>query len=122
MQRKLWSTIGALALVFAAISAVSAKEKSWEIDIYGDDVDITYVPDGRNDVHVYDHNNPWNDRSYIEVERPRYRPWRRHDDYPVYGYGYHDDYRYVPRPYYDRRAYRPSRYRVVYHNRYYRGW
>ncbi len=107
-------TAAALLLGFAANSA--AQDKSWEIDIYGDDVEITYVPDGRNDIHIYDQLRPWNDRSYIELDYPRY--WHRHRYFG--GYGRRDDWGYYDRPYRYDRWYRP-RYRVEYHHRY-RGW
>lgn len=104
----------ALVLGFAATASAQQRQKSWEVDLYGDEADVTYVPDGRNDVHVYDHNNPYNDRSYIEVDRGYDRRDRYYDDHRHYrhqgrrGYGYR--YRY-DRP----------RYRVEYHNRY-RHW
>lgn len=129
MRMSFWGSIGVMALLFGVASAASAKDqsKSWEVDVYDDEAEITYVPDGRDDVHVYDHNNHINDRSYIEVDRP--------------GYGYHGGYydgavilpidsgRYDRRyDYYDNRRayvpryYRPApRYRVEYHNRY-RSW
>lgn len=127
MRMRLWSSMAVMALLFGIASGVSAKkpDKSWEIDIYGDDVDVTYVPDGRDDVHVYDHNNPYNDRSYIEVDPPRHHYRDRYVDHRRYDQRY--DRRYDQRyDYYDnRRAYVPRhyrpRYRVEYHNRY-RGW
>ena len=126
VRMKLLSSIGVVALLFGFASGVSAKDqdKSWEVDVYGDEAEVTYVPDGRDDIHVYDHNNHYNDRSYIEVQQPRYG----------YGGGYNDRYvsrhdrgRYDRRYGYDgRRGHgqrydQPTRYRVEYHNRY-RGW
>lgn len=127
MRMNLWRSMGVLALVFGFASGVSAKEqgtKSWEVDLYDDEAEITYVPDGRDDVHVYDHNNHYNDRSYIEVDRPHhgYQGGYNGGYAPSYDYGRYDR-RY---DYYDgRRAhvprhYRPH-YRVQYHNRY-REW
>ena len=83
MRISFWGSTGVMALLLGVTSAASAQaqSKSWEVDVYGDEADITYVPDGRDDVHVYDHNNPINDRSYIEVDRPVYS---------YYG-GYYDD-------------------------------
>lgn len=127
MQMKLWSSLGVMALLFGFASVVSAKdqEKSWEVDVYEDGADVTYVPDGRDDIHVYDHNNHHNDRSYIAVEQPRYGYGGGYDDRYVSRY---DQGRYDRRnDYYDghrgrgQRQYRPTRYRVEYHNRY-RGW
>lgn len=126
MRMNLWSSIGVMALVFGFASGVSAQDKSWEVDVYGDDAEVTYVPDGRDDIHVYDHNNHYNDRSYIEVQQPRYGYGGG------YGYNYggarYDNHRYDRRnDYYDgrrgyrQRHYQPTRYRVEYHNRY-RGW
>jgi len=129
MLKSLWSSIAVMALLFGFASGASAKEqdKSWEVDLYDGDAEITYVPDGRDDVHVYDHNNPNNDRSYIEVDRPYYdyqggyqdRGVRLQIDSGRYDrrYDYYDNRRaYVPR------HYRPTpRYRVEYHNRY-RRW
>jgi hypothetical protein len=123
MRIGLWSSVAAMALMLGFASGVSAKEKSWEIDIYEDDVDVTYIPDGRDDIHVYDHVEPWNDRSYIEVDRPRYRyrdhgRYDRYDRRDRYGYGGYSDhpraYRYNP--------YGRPRYRVEYHHDRYRGW
>lgn len=126
MRVKLWSSIGLLALLFGTVSVASAQDKSWEVDIYGDEAEVTYVPDGRDDIHVYDHNNHYNDRSYIEVDRPRYGyrddyyddryASRRHHRHHDRHYDYYDGHRGHGR-YYDR----PVRYRVEYHNRY-RGW
>ena len=125
MQMRLWSSLGVLALLFGSASVVSAKdqEKSWEVDVYADGADVTYVPDGRDDIHVYDHNNHYNDRSYIEVEQPRYDYRGGYDDRYVarYDQGRHDrryDY-YDGRRDHGHRQYRPARYRVEYHNR---GW
>lgn len=115
MRMGLRSLMAVLALVLGFATAASAqqRQKSWEVDIYGHDADVTYVPDGRNDVHVYDHNNHYNDRSYIEIDRPYYRGDRydgyrqhRHHGRRGYGYGY---------------RYERPRYRVEYHNRY-RHW
>lgn len=138
MQMRLWSSIGVMAILFGFASGVSAKEKdkSWEVDLYDGDADVTYVDDGRDDVHVYDHNNHNNDRSYIEVDQPDYGYQGGYHNNGGYqagyqnggvsiqydsgrydngGYGYYEDRRaYVPR------HYRP-RYQVRYHNRY-RGW
>ena len=110
MRIGLRGLIAMLGLVFGLATAASAQQqqKSWEVDIYGNDADVTYVPDGRDDVHVYDHNNHYNDRSYIEIDRPYYRGspryydngHRRHRGHRGYGYRYE----------------RP-RYRVEYHNR-----
>lgn len=107
--------IMALILSFATSASAQQRQKSWEVDIYGGDAEVTYVPDGRDDVHVYDHNNHYNDRSYIEVDRPEYyRGGHHYDDRHYYrdhgrrGHGRH--YRHE----------RP-RYRVEYHNRY-RHW
>lgn len=125
MRMNLWGSLGVLALVFGFASAVSAQDKSWEVDIYGDEAEVTYVPDGRDDIHVYDHNNHYNDRSYIEIDQPRYeyRGGYYSDYAPRHGYGRHDrryDY-YDGRRGHGRQEYRPTRYRVEYHNRY-RGW
>ncbi len=126
MRMNLWGSLGVLALVFGFASGVSAQDKSWEVDIYGDEAEVTYVPDGRDDIHVYDHNNHYNDRSYIEIDRPRYeyRGGYEGEYAPRYGSGRHDrrhDYDYGGRRGYGRQEYRPTRYRVEYHNRY-RGW
>lgn len=128
MRMTLWSSMSVLALVFGFASGVSAQaqDKSWEVDLYRDGADLTYVPDGRDDIHVYDHNNHYNDRSYIEVDRPYYGGYDdryvsrydsgRYDRYDGRGYG-----RYDGRGGYGQQRYRPARYRVEYHNRY-RGW
>lgn len=123
---KLLSSIGVVALLFGFASGVSAKDqdKSWEVDVYGDEAEVTYVPDGRDDIHVYDHNNHYNDRSYIEVEQPRYGYRGGYDDrLPRYDHGRYDrrnDY-YDGRRSHGDRYYQPTRYRVEYHNRY-RRW
>ena len=138
MRTNLWSLVGVMALLlgFASGVSASAQDKSWEVDVYGDEAEITYVPDGRDDIHVYDHNNHNNDRSYIEVDQPR-------RGYSNYGNGYYDQRngyydrgsssnygnrysngrydRYDSRRSYASRQYRPTRYRVEYHNRH-RGW
>ncbi len=109
-----------LALVFGFASGVSAQDKSWEVDVYGDEAEVTYVPDGRDDIHVYDHNNHYNDRSYIEVEPPRYGYRGGYD----HGGARYDNRRYDyygGRHGYPRHNDRPTRYRVEYHNRF-RGW
>lgn len=136
MLKSLWSSMGVVALLFGFASGLSAanQDKSWEVDVYGDGADVTYVPDGRDDIHVYDHNNHYNDRSYIEVEQPRYGYRRGYDDrydarYDNRGYDGYDNRRYDgydSRAYDDRRIYAPrhsrqTRYRVEYHNRH-RGW
>lgn len=143
MFKSLWSSMGVVALLFGFASGVSAanQDKSWEVDIYGDGADVTYVPDGRDDIHIYDHNDHYNDRSYIEVEQPRYGDGRdydaRYDNRSYGGYdnrgydGYdnrsNDGYdnrrynRYNDHRSYAPRQYRQTRYRVEYHNRY-RGW
>jgi hypothetical protein len=127
MRIGLWRSFGAIAVLFGFASGAMAKEKSWEVDIWDDEVAVTYVPDGRDDVHVYDHVNPWNDRSYIEVDRPRYRHRDRYEGHygGGYGGGYGDRYDRYDR--YDRHrgrhrhGWHQPRYRVEYHNRY-RGW
>ena len=133
MRMRLWGSIGVMALLFGFASGASAKDKdkSWEVDLYDGDAEVTYVPDGRDDVHVYDHNNHYNDRSYIE-QRPNYGYDGGYQDRGGvslqingggYGGGYdrRDDY-YDNRRAYAPRHYRPApRYRVEYHNRY-RGW
>lgn len=126
LRMKLLSSIGVMALLFGLAPGVSAKDqdKSWEVDVYGDEAEVTYVPDGRDDIHVYDHNNHYNDRSYIEVEQPRYSHRGDYDDrLPPYNHGrYERRYdQYDGRRGYGQRQYRPTRYRVEYHNRY-RGW
>jgi|CXWL01.1.fsa_nt_gi hypothetical protein len=137
MRISLWSSIGVAALLFGFASTASAKDqdKSWEVDLYDDEADVTYVDDGYDDVHVYDHNDHYNDRSYIAVEEPDYGyqdSYGYQDGYGYQnsgvsvryetgryghgGYGYNDGGRaYVPR------HYRPTRYQLRYHNRY-RGW
>lgn len=125
MRTRLWSSIGVMALVFGFAAGASAQDKSWEVDIYGDEAEVTYVPDGRDDIHVYDHNNHYNDRSYIEVEPPRHGYgggyYDRYDSRYEHarhgrGHGYHDG-----RRGYSQQRYRPARYRVEYHHRH-RGW
>ncbi len=127
MRMKLWSSIGVMALLFGFASGASAKDtdKSWEVDLYDGDAEVTYVPDGRDDVHVYDHNNHYNDRSYIE-QRPNYGYHGGYNDrgvsLQINSGGYDRDYYYDDRRAYRPRYYRPApRYRVEYHNRY-RGW
>ncbi len=120
MHKTLKGSIAVLALLFGFSTAALAKEqtKSWEVDLYDGDADITYVDDGYDDVHVYDHNNHRNDRSYIAQEHNYgYRDGYRDSGYHG-GYDYYDDRRvYVPQ------HYRPSRYRVEYHYGHgYRGW
>lgn len=133
MRTSFWGSIGLMAILFGVASGVSAQDqaKSWEVDLYDDEAEITYVPDGRDDVHVYDHNNPLNDRSYIEVDRPGYRyPGAYYDEAVVvqidsgrYDRRYDRRYdHYSRRRAYAPRYYRPApRYRVEYHHGY-RGW
>lgn len=129
MHKALKGSIAVLALLFGFSTAAFAKEqtKSWEVDLYDGDADVTYVDDGYDDVHVYDHNNHRNDRSYIAQEpnygyRDGYREIGYRDSGYRGGYDYYDNRRaYVPR------HYRPSRYRVEHHHDYgyghgYRGW
>lgn len=104
----------AVMLGFASVASAQQRQKSWEVDLYGGDAEVTYVPDGRNDVHVYDHNNHYNDRSYIEVDRPYYRDHHRYDYRPYRGHHGRRGYGYRHR--YDR-----PRYRVEYHHRH-RHW
>lgn len=122
MRMKLWGAVGVLSLLVGFASSASANgEKSWEVDVYGDEAEVTYVPDGRDDIHVYDHNNHYNDRSYIAVDPPRYEYRGGHDPY----YSGYERPRRQYRDYYDGRGYgrydRRTRYRVEYHHRY-RGW
>ena len=37
MRMKLWNAIGVMALLFGFASAVSAQDKSWEVDLYDDE-------------------------------------------------------------------------------------
>lgn len=131
MHMKLWGVVGVVGLCFGFASSASAggQDKSWEVDVYGDEAEVTYVPDGRDDIHVYDHNNHYNDRSYIEVDPPRYEyrgGYGYQGGYDPYtsrhehgrggrGYGHYDGRGY------GRHGYQPRRYRIEYHNRY-RHW
>lgn len=120
MHKRLKGSIAVLALLFGFATAAFAKEqnKSWEVDLYDGDADVTYVDDGYDDVHVYDHNNHNNDRSYI-ADEPNYGYGYRDSGHRG-GYGYYDD-----RRAYVTRHYRPRSYRVEYHHDYgygYRGW
>ena len=124
MRMKLWNAIGVMALLFGFASAVSAQDKSWEVDLYDDEAEVTYVPDGRDDIHVYDHNNHYNDRSYIEVEQPRHRYRGGYDNRYQARYDhrrYDRNYGFYGGRVQGQRHYRPSRFRVEYHNRF-RGW
>ncbi len=130
MRTGLKGSIAGLALLICFTTTAFAQSetktqsetKSWEVDLYDGDADITYVDDGYDDVHVYDHNNHNNDRSYI-VDEPSYayRDGYRDSGYRG-GYGYYDDrHAYAPR------HYRPRSVRVEYHHDYgyghgYRGW
>ncbi len=137
MNIRIFSSIAVLALLFGFASSALAqdKEKSWEVDLYGNNADVTYIDDGYDDIHVYDHNNPRNDRSYIAVDDGnsygygsgyRYGNHQgRYDNrrYDNRGYGHYDSRRaYIPRDY------RPTRYELRYHHPRrgygygYRGW
>lgn len=64
------------ALPAAALAGNQAK--SWELDVYDDGTDLTYVDDGYDDLTVYDHRYDRHDDRYLS-------------DRDDYGYGYDDD-------------------------------
>ncbi|MDP2325981.1 MAG: hypothetical protein Q8N51_18420 [Gammaproteobacteria bacterium] len=61
MRARLLSLVGTLVLFAGYASMASAQDvdKSWEVDVYDEGVDVTYVDDGYDDVTVYDHQSDY---------------------------------------------------------------
>lgn len=53
------STLFLVSLLMGTASIASAANnaKSWEVDLYEDEVELTYVDDGYDDITVYDHSD-----------------------------------------------------------------
>lgn len=105
LNSRVGSFVLALSLLLGLATTVSAADtaKSWEVDLYRDRVDLTYVDDGRDDVDVYDHS---------------YNSYDNYENYSEYDYDYdavgYDEY-------YDNYSYSPSYSRSRYYDDY-RGW
>jgi hypothetical protein len=119
---KLASTLFVLILLFgfASVAQAQDRDKSWEVDRYGDDVELTYRDDGYDDVTIRDHGYGYNDNGGdYGYRRPQVTI--RYEDGGRYG-GYNGGYNGG----YERRDYRYQRYerpRHRHHRRYYqRGW